>query len=135
MIAVAASAILLGTIELKRRSARFRKLSAFHSTEAKEYARYAETFDRAVNDGGSELWLSARRADPHLRRFWEHAEPRDRSTPDDTKGTGMLVIRPRHSDALLADALARYHELLVEKYLRAARYPWLPIAPDPPEPN
>jgi hypothetical protein len=31
------------------------------------------------------------------------------------------------------------HELwsrqMGEKYLRAARYPWLPVAPDPPEPK
>jgi hypothetical protein len=28
-----------------------------------------------------------------------------------------------------------YHAALKAKYERAARYPWLPIAPDPPEPE
>ena len=28
-----------------------------------------------------------------------------------------------------------WHARLVEKYERAARHPWLPVAPDPPEPK
>jgi hypothetical protein len=28
-----------------------------------------------------------------------------------------------------------YHTVLMQKYERAARYPFLPIAPDPPEPR
>jgi hypothetical protein len=28
-----------------------------------------------------------------------------------------------------------YHNRLKEKYERAARYPWLPVGPDPPEPE
>jgi hypothetical protein len=31
--------------------------------------------------------------------------------------------------------IADYHLSLVEKYSQAARYPWLPVAPDPPEPE
>jgi hypothetical protein len=34
-----------------------------------------------------------------------------------------------------ARALLRHHSALTEKYLRAARYPWLPVAPDPLEPE
>jgi hypothetical protein len=36
---------------------------------------------------------------------------------------------------LTPPSLADYHENLAAKYERAARYPWLPIAPDPPEPE
>ena len=32
-------------------------------------------------------------------------------------------------------ALVHYHSALTQKYERAARYPWLPVAPDPPEPE
>jgi hypothetical protein len=28
-----------------------------------------------------------------------------------------------------------YHRAMMIKYERAARYPWLPVAPDPPEPK
>jgi hypothetical protein len=30
---------------------------------------------------------------------------------------------------------AKYHEAMSRKYEHAARYPWLPVAPDPPEPK
>ena len=30
---------------------------------------------------------------------------------------------------------SEHHWAMREKYLRAARYPWLPVAPDPPEPE
>jgi hypothetical protein len=30
---------------------------------------------------------------------------------------------------------ADWHALLGEKYRQAARYPWLPVEPDPPEPK
>jgi hypothetical protein len=30
---------------------------------------------------------------------------------------------------------ANYHASLAQKYLDAARYPWLPVEPDPPEPR
>ena len=30
---------------------------------------------------------------------------------------------------------AEYHEAMALKYERAARYPWLPVEPDPPEPG
>ena len=31
--------------------------------------------------------------------------------------------------------LADYHRNLQRKYAHAARYPWLPVAPDPPKPD
>lgn len=30
---------------------------------------------------------------------------------------------------------AEHHELLARKYEQAARHPWLPVEPDPPEPD
>jgi hypothetical protein len=36
-----------------------------------------------------------------------------------------------HSDQALSD----YHQQMLEKYAFAARYPWLPVEPDPPEPK
>jgi hypothetical protein len=40
-------------------------------------------------------------------------------------------------DAIIAklNRLLKYHDLLSKKYARAARYPWLAVAPDPPEPD
>ncbi len=38
-------------------------------------------------------------------------------------------------DTLKRLRLARYHLDLWDKYRRAARYPWLPVSPDPPLPS
>jgi hypothetical protein len=43
--------------------------------------------------------------------------------------TGRLNDAERYSRLLL------YYRQLIAKYEWAARYPWLPVAPDPPEPN
>ena len=32
-------------------------------------------------------------------------------------------------------ALARHYDTLAAKYRRAARFPWLPVEPDPPQPD
>jgi FtsZ-interacting cell division protein ZipA len=39
------------------------------------------------------------------------------------------------SEVALSRRRMDYHRDLAEKYERAARYPWLPVAPDPPEPE
>ena len=44
-----------------------------------------------------------------------------------------LMIGP---DCILVESpRSRFHDELAKKYHRAARYPWLPVAPDPPEPK
>ena len=35
----------------------------------------------------------------------------------------------------MSEARFDYHQMMVDKYNWAARYPWLPVAPDPPEPE
>jgi hypothetical protein len=41
----------------------------------------------------------------------------------------------RASASLRNRQLAHYHVNLANKYANAARYPWLPVSPDPPEPK
>lgn len=36
---------------------------------------------------------------------------------------------------IVSDAKHKWHSMLAKKYEHAARYPWLPVAPDPPEPE
>ena len=47
------------------------------------------------------------------------------------------LIAEEHGRAAEAAAgrVSAYHEGMAEKYRRAARYPWLPVAPDPPMPE
>ncbi len=45
------------------------------------------------------------------------------------------AILAASSEAKKEDRLTDYHTHLKLKYERAARYPWLPLEPDPPEPE
>ena len=42
---------------------------------------------------------------------------------------------PSPTDLDRSRRLTEYHEAMIVKYERATRYPWLPVAPDPPEPE
>ena len=48
----------------------------------------------------------------------------------ETHYIGML-----HADASGDRATAAYHAAMLAKYQHAARYPWLLVPPDPPEPE
>ena len=45
------------------------------------------------------------------------------------------VDRNRRRAGWNSARLLEYHARMAEKYDRAARFPWLPVAPDPPEPE
>ena len=47
-------------------------------------------------------------------------------------GEAIMLLR-RDFDRMMDRA--DHHAALVRKYRRAARYPWLPVEPDPPEPR
>jgi hypothetical protein len=69
-------------------------------------------------------WLERRRARFEERmQFWYHQV--EHPAYSDPKWHGSVTLSPR--DKLRAR--------LAEKYRRAARYPFLPVAPDPPEPE
>ena len=78
-----------------------------------------------------------RRADAHRKAAVEQESLAEylaigRHYERNDAGTG-LVLSPDSSG--LAKTLRKYHDRLQAKYARAARYPWLAIAPDPPEPK
>ncbi len=47
---------------------------------------------------------------------------------------GLPAKYPWPSGTPFVPAMARYYDAMRIKYEQAARYPWLPIAPDPPKP-
>jgi hypothetical protein len=47
---------------------------------------------------------------------------------------GMPARYPWPGGPPFVPAMAKYHDAMRIKYERAARYPWLPIEPDPPKP-
>lgn len=107
MVVVAIVAMILGVwLWAERRRARFSALESWH--------------DRQV------LWdvcIIAGHPGPDGEYVWE-AEPRPRPLKPGT---------PRASPHQLR--ISTWHYRLASKYRRAARYPWLPVEPDPPEPH
>jgi hypothetical protein len=130
MVAVAVVAILLGAIDLYRRRAYYLENVNVHSQVAETYAD-----------------LGARLAGERSRWF----EPIE-TLPDGTsvkivgEGPDRQVFYPPQSATPLGEAEAaslaarckREAESYgrdARRYERAARYPWLPLAPRPPDPK
>ena len=55
--------------------------------------------------------------------------------PEDHKAAIRMSAKDFREDAEQATRRAAYHASLKRKYERAARYPWLPVEPDPPPPK
>jgi hypothetical protein len=51
-------------------------------------------------------------------------------------GTKVTYVDPDGNVMMMDDlGVASWHEALAEKYRHTARYPWLPVEPDPPGPE
>jgi hypothetical protein len=52
-------------------------------------------------------------------------------------GSTPILMGPkgRHSATIPRSAHSLWAESMAEKYLHASRFPWLPLEPDPPEPE
>jgi hypothetical protein len=48
---------------------------------------------------------------------------------------GAIMDERMKADAVRRATASAYYSDLIRKYERAARYPWLPVAPDPPKPS
>ena len=58
------------------------------------------------------------------------------SVPDVGRPAPRQTPDPFYEDrAIRSERSAERHRMLKEKYTRAARWPFLPVAPDPPEPE
>lgn len=74
------------------------------------------------------------RAGNHGYREWMYWEA-IRAYEADPRGVSLRGPEPIEVFVHRSRRLAGYHATLRRKYERAARYPWLPIEPDPPEPE
>jgi hypothetical protein len=91
---------------------------------------------------GSGVWLKQRR-DYFLSLAQSHQKEVASSTArgkalksrfGSTSGmSNEEIMHLYRADDLMMDR-ADHHAAMARKYERAARYPWLPVAPDPPEP-
>jgi hypothetical protein len=116
MVLVAIAAVLFGVEAwIRARQRRLRNIAEFHRGAA-----------RTAEAKASKVFRLLENVDPRLsqqgRRDLEDRVA-ENLYPDPTS--------PEHR----AVRLARFHRALVTKYDRAADDPWLPVAPDPPDPE
>jgi hypothetical protein len=123
MLAVAVAALLTGGIVLARRSAHYRREAEFHSRAAARLRAEQRSKASTARAGREQAEMWTRRArDAGSKTAAQAVE-------DTAPG-----IAPYEAAARAAGATADNHDLLARKYERAARYPWLPVEPDPPQP-
>ena len=116
MIAVAVVGLLLAA---PREFARLKRLSRQYEERAINAARRM-SHSRMSASWSDERWVAECRAIEETESKWNTGIP-------------MSIGRPLRPD--LARARITFWEPIRLKYERAARYPWLPVEPDPPEPE
>jgi hypothetical protein len=122
MILVALVALTIGSELTRQRWVHFRERARFFAS--------AEEFDRFLLDGGM---ATIQLINGPVSQIHGPITIREESV-----GGGSVETTMEGSPGYDADSLRRrseYHRRLRRKYERAARYPWLPVAPDPPEPK
>lgn len=126
MIAVAVSAVGIAVIPMMERRRYHLEQAANHSARAEEWAARSERNlnpDQEVESLRREIEANPAWADM-LRDDIENLQ----------KNREGLAERWEETVAAQR-ANAEYYRGLVRRDLRAARYPWLPVAPDPPMPK
>jgi hypothetical protein len=77
------------------------------------------------------VWV---RRERFLERAWRYADPS--SIPiSDPPEAGTAAFQEWEREQERQRLRVEHFDQLRLKYERAARYPWLPVAPDPPEPR
>jgi len=116
-VAVVIVAILL-VVELRR----FRQLTLAYRTDAKHHASLRQ------------LHSDMRDAYAQHTEFWARlgaALKEDSEESEELKNVAKEYCKLAERE----NEVATYHALLESKYQSASRYPWLPVPPDPPEPE
>jgi hypothetical protein len=117
MAAVAGVALLIGgSLEI----ARLKRLSEGYTLRVM-YARRLSAMPKATASWTHERWLA------ECRRI---AEKEKKEREAGSRWTYARGYPPERARKLVA-----YWVPMIEKYERAARYPWLPVEPDPPMPE
>ena len=125
MVAVAIVSILIGAEAMRRR----REVLASKASSSR--------LRQGVNQRMVEEWD---RLMPKVIRIVRESERLASSRPGDDEAKRSLSKTERKYQSVTREVKtyernARHWQMVAEKYERAARYPWLPVAPDPPEPK
>jgi hypothetical protein len=115
MIAVAVVGVTLASGRFAQIGGRFRRIAAAHRRNQSALARQAHEFEKQAH------WAT-----------WDAVAQFPLSVPD--RPWSELASDSRNEAWHLRRVSAREGQLAA-KYERAARRPWLPVLPDPPEPE
>jgi hypothetical protein len=129
VIVVAVVAIAIGAEMTRRRWVSYRK-------QAAEFAKLEQGM----------LWTAGRREAEVARREREVEELKEKAKrvegyPDYSRNSERIADAMTQRTTMITDEAAHLRQRaavyskLKEKYSHAARYPWLPVEPDPPEPE
>jgi hypothetical protein len=130
MVAVAVVAIVMGADNMRRRRDRWRELGFRHQMGENSNLRLAKAHSEtaAQDEAGAESHRAAAAA-AHV----------DRTVNEEMHSGFAAAFAAQAAKERDGErkhlTLASFHGELRRKYERAARYPWLPVAPDPPEPE
>ncbi len=153
VVTVVVAAIVCGVVEFKIRRDRSLELAAFHArweaicANQEMFERWIEEADRAtaqfatfiaeIEDEKKIIPIDFTPMDRYplplsdAERFPPPAEPPVKSPPVAKRA----AMTPHVSKAAWYRDRTAWHAAMKAKYEHAARYPWLPVAPDPPEPK
>jgi hypothetical protein len=130
MIVVAIVAVALGANDLRRRKVRYDALRSTHEWRGRSSMSLAEL--HASTAAANEREVERLRA--AVRSGHDTPRPEAEAAAQITSNIEGAAAIERAAERQFR-ARARFHELLRKKYERAARYPWLVVEPDPPEPD
>ena len=130
MIVVAIAAVALGANDLRLRWDRFRALRSTHEWKWRSCLRLADLHaaTAALDEREAERLRAAILAGHYPVR--SAAE----TVGQIASNTEAAAANERSAEKKLR-ARAEFHDALRLKYERAARYPWLSVRPDPPDPE
>jgi hypothetical protein len=126
MVAVAVVALAIyGTI-LWRWSTEFRRLALGAEYQERIYGEHYEILNAFLGEAGGITRYSEGEPPPAVLNLDASMLSEEEKTP----------LRPEIAiKAARMLRITRHYEQLKFKYRHAARYPWLPVPPDPPEPE
>jgi hypothetical protein len=129
MIAVAIAALTLGANDVRLRRERYLALRSNHDWSARGRLRLAESHASvaAQNEREAARMLAAISSIRDPTRVHLEYNVRIASNIEAAAATERAAEQKCRTQA-------RYHDALRIKYERAARYPWILVEPDPPEP-
>jgi hypothetical protein len=130
MIAVLIAGLALGANDLRRRRDRFLSLRSLHESSGRAAVARAEM--HAATAAGNER--EARRLRTAIRSGDTARQLRADLIAEIASNIEAAAESARAAERKLR-ASARFHDALRAKYDRAARYPWIRVSPDPPEPE